>query len=233
MIEALAAKMQVILEQGPFPNPRLIVRGDPDETARIAHILIPQESKEKKRIQVLSHLTFELFNAKNTPEFESLVKRADRGEVALAEYASSTEKIEHQAHAGRNRIFSQCAKTWNLEGDPLLEKFRGKPVSFETYLFETETSCHTDSIRKRWIENYQKQRCKKYPEDTVSCTARKADLCDYSQVQAMPKARKDAFIHERTCSFFSNLLPGSSPEENETVVEAMKEQGCPTPHFEL
>jgi hypothetical protein len=74
------------------------------------------------------------------------------------------------------------------------------------YLWESETSCHTDSIRKRWIDRHQKSYCKKHPEDTLSCKAKKSDFCDFSEIQALPKAKKEALIHKRKCSLLNSYF---------------------------
>jgi len=151
----------------------------------------------------------------------------------MEEFARKTELGEYQSILGRNQLMSKCVEGWKMKSEPLMKSYLVEPKPLAEILWETESNCHTDSIRKRWIDQYQKIRCAKHPKDTMSCKVKKIDLCDFSEVQRMPSILKNMFISERECRVLPKLLPTLSSEEKKALMAAAQEKGCALPHKEL
>jgi hypothetical protein len=86
LIDASASIAPLFIETGDFPHPRAYFSGD-GATISGVRIEIPKESPSKKLLQVLSHLTFELYNAKNGKKAARLSSQASSGKVSMDEYA--------------------------------------------------------------------------------------------------------------------------------------------------
>lgn len=229
LIDTVAFIAPLIIEMGAFPNPQIQANGDP-KTYLISdmRIKIPNKFGEST-LRALRGITIELFNGKNMEKNMNFTRLANSGDLSIDEYARSVESSEYESLLDRYKLQSICKEAWEVEDDPLLQfSSTRKDYPIQRYLLEVEASCHTDTIRKRWIEYFQKSYCKKHPKDTYSCQARKNNFCDYAQVQKMPLKEKEKFTNKRICKIFLKLS-----QDEKKLLSAYVKDRCEVPKDEL
>lgn len=72
----------------------------------------------------------------------------------------------------------------------------------ELDFFNKDLQGHPNFYRKEWIDNHQKAYCSQHPSDTYSCKAKKKNLYDLNQYNAMSKDEQSLFIVEQFCKMF-------------------------------
>lgn len=179
-------------------------------------ILIPLSHLHKE--EALTDLAFEVFNAQRSDS--DLLKQAERGNMGMDDFARKLEELEMAETHGHYALREQCAKAWKIPAEPN----ELKDLDLEVTRFAQETECHTDAIRSRWIDKFQKNYCSKHPEDSRSCKMKKKDLCDSKKVQLMPEAESMDFIFARVCKMFPDAHENV---KNHPVYRRIVEQACP------
>ncbi len=162
-----------------------------------SEILLPVKSL--KSDEAVKHLAFEIFNLKTNRA--TLLAKAEKGEMGIEEYARAFETQELEDTKAVIQLREQCSEIWNLPIDDL--DYSRANMDLEANLFAQEIQCHTDDLRRQWIDLFKKVYCSKHPEDLHSCTAKKEDLCNFQEVMKdpnSPKAKK--IIIDRTCKLY-------------------------------
>lgn len=156
---------------GSYPGIRFEIFPSGDK----AEIQIPRQMLNSQ--VALQGFVFEIFNVKNQEKIKALQDRASKGDVDMNVYAKDFETIEFESKLGALDIAEQCGL---LDGKETITK------DLEIHLWNKEFDCHTDKIRERWIESYQKLYCEKNPKKK-SCKTKPEDLCDYYVMKNLPK----------------------------------------------
>lgn len=189
---------------------------DNDWNLKKITILIPLTHLHKE--EALTDLAFEVFNAQRSDSDH--LKQAERGNVGMDDFARKFEELETADTHGQYALREQCAKAWKIPPEPN----ELKEVDLEVDLFAQETECHTDAIRSRWIDKFQKNYCSKHPEDSRSCKVKKKDLCDLKKVQLMPETESIDFILARVCKRFPDAHENV---KNHPAYRRIVAQACP------
>ena len=197
LLDSLGNQIAITVHTGSYPQIRSGFIQKEQASKEIAESIIQISQKALKTKEILGHFVLEIFNVKNRGELESLMNRAKNGDIDMNAYAKGIEKIEFQS---RDASIDLALKCNYLNQADLKDTTR----DLEIHLWNKEFDCHTDKIRERWIENYQKSFCDKHPQ-TKSCKIKKEDLCDYYQLVKMPEDEKYYFKINRICERLSKL----------------------------
>ena len=197
LLASLGDQIAITIQTGSYPQIRSGFIEKKQASNEIAESVIQIPAKALKTKETLGHFIFEIFNVKNRGAMESLMNRAKNGDIDINAYAKGIEKIEFQS---RDASIDLALKCNYLHQADLKDTTR----DLEIHLWNKEFDCHTDKIRERWIENYQKSFCEKHPK-AKSCKIKKEDLCDYYQLVNMPEDEKYYFKIDRICSRLSKL----------------------------
>ncbi len=188
VLREISAKIVVLV--GDFPHNRISFN-------REMEIQIPQ--KMMKTGEALPSLIWEIFNAKVVPRFQAIQGRAEQGHMGVNDYARRMETAEFQSKIGADGLVKTCDSFYRMKPAP------GSP-DLDFSLWNHEINCHTDKIRERWIDQYQKRYCKNHPNDRKSCQVKKKDLCDFYAFQKLSLSEQTFQVQTRTCE----KLPGAS-----------------------
>lgn len=191
LLDSLGNQISITVQTGSYPQIRSgFIQKEP-ASKEIAESIIQIPQKALKTKETLGHFVLEIFNVKNRGELESLMNRAKNGDIDMNAYAKGVEKIEFEA---RDASIDLALKCEYLNQADLKDTTR----DLEIHLWNKEFDCHTDKIRERWIENYQKSFCEKHPLKK-SCKIKKEDLCDYYRLVQMPEDEQYYFKINRIC----------------------------------
>jgi hypothetical protein len=177
----------IFVQTGDFPHHRMAY--DMNGGSEV-DIQIP--AKNLKTSEALSNLVFEIFNAKGLQNFQNLMQRAGKGDMNIDEYSREFEIQEFISKQGYDRLIRECKPSFKIKPKP------GTP-DLETQLWNHEINCHTDKIRSRWIDMFQKIYCEKHPNDLNSCNAKKQDLCDFYELHNLPEIDQKIIHTLRIC----------------------------------
>ena len=174
-----------------YNSPYCDIAYDAEWNPRMSTIGIPEWHLKTKRVAI-SDLMYELLNA--NASYSRLLKLAAKGEVELDLFAREYEQIEQAATRGRFQLNQECSKGWDL---PALSIEADCPDQ-EIHQFNQEIWCHTDAIRRQWIDKFQKIYCEKNPKDERSCKTKRDELCDYQ----LPESFGAGALAKRVCKLF-------------------------------
>ncbi len=197
--------------------------GDDYSSPISSEISLPAKSLESD--EAVKNLAFEIFNLKTDKSF--LLAKAEKGEVGMDEFARAIEIQESEDTKNFVQLREQCSEIWDLPVDDLDYEFVN--MDQETNLFAQEVQCHTDAIRKQWIDKFKKIYCAKHPDDTRSCTAKKKDLCNLQELYKDPNGQNTMeIVTERTCRLFPNASQSvKNYPKFRTIVEAFCPEALP------
>ena len=190
VLDSIGDSVSIDVATGDFPHHVLAfdLKGSKEVSIQIP-------SKKLESNEALKILVFDIFNVKGIKNIQTLYLLAEKGDMGMDEYSRKFEVEEFKSKEEYDKLIRQCEPFFEIKPEP------GIPDQ-ETQLWNREIYCHTDMIRSRWIDDFQKNYCKKKPNDLHSCNAKKEELCDLNILNNLPEIAKKIILTRRICKLF-------------------------------